>query len=452
MAGRVGIVRVSTMCLAMCAVVPVTAQRVGAEQGLPASIVSAYSPPACVPGVPFSDVTCTTGFDPWIEQLGLDGITAGCGGGNYCPGAPVTRDQMAVFIEKAMRGTANWPAHTVLVWAIKNTDGSPNPTASGQGLLTGVGGIPSSGNDAPSAANPWLVKVGPGVYDIGANSVQLPVYTALEGSGQDITVITAAGYPEGVQGTVTVADHSELRFLTVSNTGGSNQYAIAVYCPWAPTVRMEHVAINATQPPGGIRDALGIEGGRTVLMSHVSVSVSSSATSRGVTAWSGDLDHVSVTVVNSGGSTSALTAGLQGLPGIVLSDSAFAAQGGAENTAVWLQGTSDPAVIRSCRIEAWTPGALRAALYVLDSSALLEGTDIHAYGGGAAIKTWAGSAGPATEIANSRIWGTVWLSNGQFYQTNVATSKLQGATENSGGLACAGNYTGNFTFLGNTCP
>ena len=67
-----------------------------------------YTPPACVPGVPFSDITCTTGFDTWIEQFGADGITAGCGGGKYCPGSPVTRDQMAVFVEKAMHGTAAW--------------------------------------------------------------------------------------------------------------------------------------------------------------------------------------------------------------------------------------------------------------------------------------------------------------------------------------------------------
>ncbi len=67
-----------------------------------------YAPPVCVPGVPFSDITCTTGFDPWIEEFGADGITAGCGGGKYCPGTPVTRDQMAVFVEKAMHGTAAW--------------------------------------------------------------------------------------------------------------------------------------------------------------------------------------------------------------------------------------------------------------------------------------------------------------------------------------------------------
>ena len=80
----------------------------GQEATAAAVPTNPYTPPACVPGVPFSDITCTTGFDPWIEQFGLDGITAGCGGGLYCPSAPVTRNQMAVFIEKAMHGTSAW--------------------------------------------------------------------------------------------------------------------------------------------------------------------------------------------------------------------------------------------------------------------------------------------------------------------------------------------------------
>ncbi len=72
-----------------------------------------YTPPACVPGVPFADVQCTQYYDAWIEQFVRDGITAGCGGGNYCPTNPVTRGQMAVFIEAAIRGTASWtPANT----------------------------------------------------------------------------------------------------------------------------------------------------------------------------------------------------------------------------------------------------------------------------------------------------------------------------------------------------
>jgi hypothetical protein len=37
----------------------------------------------------------------FIEALYAYGITAGCGSGNYCPDAPLTRGQMAVFLAKA---------------------------------------------------------------------------------------------------------------------------------------------------------------------------------------------------------------------------------------------------------------------------------------------------------------------------------------------------------------
>ena len=59
---------------------------------------SSYMPPACT-GV-FPDVPCPSLFANWIEQLFAEGITGGCGGANYCPGDPVTRGQMAVFIVK----------------------------------------------------------------------------------------------------------------------------------------------------------------------------------------------------------------------------------------------------------------------------------------------------------------------------------------------------------------
>jgi len=60
---------------------------------------SAYVPPACA-GL-FADVPCPAGFAvDWIEQLSTEGITGGCGGGDYCPDASVTRGQMAVFLTK----------------------------------------------------------------------------------------------------------------------------------------------------------------------------------------------------------------------------------------------------------------------------------------------------------------------------------------------------------------
>jgi hypothetical protein len=74
-----------------------------------ASAASAqFIPPPCTFPGPFADVPDTHPFCAWIQQLANDQITAGCGGGKYCPDSSVTRAQMAVFLERAMRGTAAW--------------------------------------------------------------------------------------------------------------------------------------------------------------------------------------------------------------------------------------------------------------------------------------------------------------------------------------------------------
>jgi hypothetical protein len=58
---------------------------------------SGYTPPAPTQQT-FGDVPLNHQFAAWIYQLAAEGITGGCGGGNYCPGSPVTRGQMAVFL------------------------------------------------------------------------------------------------------------------------------------------------------------------------------------------------------------------------------------------------------------------------------------------------------------------------------------------------------------------
>ena len=62
-----------------------------------------YVPPPCT-GT-FGDVPCPSTFANWIEALAAEQITGGCGGGNYCPTSPVRRDQMAVFLLKAEHGS-----------------------------------------------------------------------------------------------------------------------------------------------------------------------------------------------------------------------------------------------------------------------------------------------------------------------------------------------------------
>jgi len=68
---------------------------------------STYTPPAAV-GV-FADVPTTYWAATWIEQLATEGITTGCGSGNYCPEDPVTRSQMAVFLLRSKHGAAYVP-------------------------------------------------------------------------------------------------------------------------------------------------------------------------------------------------------------------------------------------------------------------------------------------------------------------------------------------------------
>ena len=60
---------------------------------------SSYAPPACVTPE-FDDVPCASPFADWINELVSRGVTAGCGGSNYCPGDEVARQQMAVFLTK----------------------------------------------------------------------------------------------------------------------------------------------------------------------------------------------------------------------------------------------------------------------------------------------------------------------------------------------------------------
>jgi len=68
---------------------------------------STYSPPGCIGA--FQDVPCPGPFTNWIEQLASEGITSGCGGGDYCPSSPVNREQMAVFLLKAEHGSTYTP-------------------------------------------------------------------------------------------------------------------------------------------------------------------------------------------------------------------------------------------------------------------------------------------------------------------------------------------------------
>jgi hypothetical protein len=110
-----------------------------------------YAPPPGS-GAVFGDVPPGAFAADWIEDLAASGVTAGCGGGNYCPSAVITRAQMAVFLLKAKKGSAYVPPAASGIFA----DVLPSsPFAAWieelfhEGITAGCGG----GNYCPSAAS-----------------------------------------------------------------------------------------------------------------------------------------------------------------------------------------------------------------------------------------------------------------------------------------------------------
>jgi len=66
-------------------------------------LLRALEGPTYVPPDPsgiFSDVPKSAPFAGWIDECSRRGITSGCGGGKFCPDATVTRAQMAAFLSR----------------------------------------------------------------------------------------------------------------------------------------------------------------------------------------------------------------------------------------------------------------------------------------------------------------------------------------------------------------
>lgn len=83
------------------------------REQMAAFIIRALHPPGYAPPAPssqrFADVSPAHPFYAYIDEMAARGITIGCGGGNYCPTETVAREQMAVFIIRALHQAGYTP-------------------------------------------------------------------------------------------------------------------------------------------------------------------------------------------------------------------------------------------------------------------------------------------------------------------------------------------------------
>jgi len=107
-------------------------------------------------------------------------------------------------------------------------------TANGTALLNTLAGIMDA-----SASNKYLIKLGPGTFDLGSNGLSMKQYVDIEGSGKELTVITSS---RDLAGTVFAAPRGTLRNLGINNTAAT--WAYAIYNN-AGLLFLEDVAIDA---------------------------------------------------------------------------------------------------------------------------------------------------------------------------------------------------------------
>jgi hypothetical protein len=144
---------------------------------------------------------------------------------------------------------------------------SPCTTQAGSGtaLLAAVGvaaasecapsgTIPTAGANAPTAANPWLIKLESGTFALGTARLVLPDHVDLEGSGAQASRVVAT------DGGLDLAGTNELRLVGISGTGATANAVVHLLSTARATIdRAEILAASTASTPSVTLVALFVD-------------------------------------------------------------------------------------------------------------------------------------------------------------------------------------------------
>ena len=274
---------------------------------------------------------------------------------------------------------------------------------------------------APSATNPCLLKIMPGVYTVGS-SVVMQAYIDIEGSGERTTRITSALSSSALPpdtATLQGASNAELRFLTVENTGTGTENVAILNTSQSPS--MLHVTASAS---GGTNNNIGVfNNTSSPAMTNVTATASGGTSSYGV--YNDFTSSPAMTNVTATGSWGTYNYGVYNFTSSpTMTNVTATGSGGTFNYGVE-NYTSSPTM-----------------------------TNVTATGSGGTYNYGVlnNTSGTVT-INNSVIKGaTNSIYNDSGVTTRVGNTKLDGATSNAGTLTCAGVYNATYAFYPSTCP
>jgi pectin methylesterase-like acyl-CoA thioesterase len=292
-----------------------------------------------------------------------------------------------------------------------------------------------------STSNRYLVWVAPGVYN---ERVTMKQYVDIEGAGELTTRITFTGSATGTSATLVGANETELRFLTVENTGG-NYVAYAIINSSA-SPRLTHVTASAS---GGTEASFGVYNySSSPTMTDVTASASGGTNSIGVyNSSSSSPTMTNVTARASGGTFNYGVCNDSSSP--AMTNVTTSASGGTYSYGVY-NSSSSPTMMNVSAIA--SGGTNSIGLYNFASSATINNCVIS--GSNYGIDNFASSSSYTVRVNNSQIsGGTNTIRNDAEFTTRVGASQLSGGAVIGGGtVSCAGVYDENYVFSASTCP
>ena len=348
------------------------------------------------------------------------------GGSLHAFASPSNHGFMAMT-DKAKLDAVVQYARTVVVGPVGST------TANGTTLRNALANISS-----PSSINPYVVKIEPGIYDVGSTPLQMRSYVDIEGSGENVTTIRATCGNASSSSTTSAsaivsAANAELRQLTVSNVA-SLAFANAFFVNAGP-MSLSRVTLLST---GATDTSIGLNAAEPVLVY---------------------LQNVTITATNAGGSANAIGAVASVESTVTIKDSTLTAQGvtTGTNSAVLVSGATS-VTIDSSTLSAMNSATLARALFVISGTATVSNSTLRADAAStryAAITT--GSQLATVDVFHSRLLvyqsgssSALSASRGANSTLRIAASQLDGAT--TGTPTCVQVYDGNFASVGSTCP
>ena len=341
------------------------------------------------------------------------------------------------------------PVQTVYVHPVPG-----NHTASGTALLNAMNGITNA-----SATKRYVIKLEPGIYDIGSSMLTQKPYVDLEGSGQEATVIQGTGNNDTALETAVLkgASSAEIRDLQIKSAGQGYSYSIALLIKQADTsVRNVTILSDSATFNWGILHA-----GSTARVEGATITAQGGTSTYGFSSL--DLGAslspvIKRTVINVSGGAST-NAGIYSLDAMRLDevrDVQINASGGiAYGIRFRSNGSSTTGALRltASTITAQSESSSSYGIHSEVSTPIyIEQSQIRAIGpNGRGVFNASGLTSTVT-IDHSEVAGTTSTVEGR--DVYIGATRLHGGAVISFGTeACAGVYDESFTFFaGPACP